>query len=130
MRPEDVPAELVEAAAGVSWEQARFPGWPTWEEFSRRAAEDLWDCRELRDTHLRLTRELLAAVLPLCRSTVLQEAAQAFDIDDLVSGLFMAPGMSVPEGGFRTNEEAQRRVQEWLERQARMATTLTGGNPT
>lgn len=79
MRPEDVPADLLELAAGVSWEQGRWPGWPTWEEFSRRAAENLYDCKELRATHVRLTAEMLAAVVPEIQAQALEQEAAAYD---------------------------------------------------
>jgi len=79
MRPEDVPADLVEVAAAVSWEQGRLPGWPKWEEFSRRADENLYDCKELRATHVRLTAEMLAAVLPEVQALTLDAEAADFD---------------------------------------------------
>lgn len=92
--------EIIEATAGASWEQGRLPGWPAWEEFSRRAAADLWDCRELRETHVRLTRELLEVAAPLI-------AARARELESA------SPRRRAPKGQNVTSSREQNGERWW-----------------
>lgn len=48
----------------------------------------------------------------------LHQVADEFDIDDLASTLFIASD-GIPSIGMATNEEAKKRVQDWLHAKAR-----------
>lgn len=82
MRPEDVPAELVELAARAIWEHdtpAPELGWPHWDVAVERAANGLWDLPKMVADTRDIARHALAAVLPLYGAEVRAQDAKTVE---------------------------------------------------
>lgn len=128
MRADEVPAELVEAAARAMWsippqDPDSALAWPSWDVAVERAEAGLWDVPQMVADARNLARHALAAVLPEYGATVLRDAADEWQTREWAN---------VPRHADRVADRlgAAQHVCDWLRTRAARQTATTEGPTT